>query len=174
MEIRGFEGREEVRDIIRIDALAWRAAYDELLPADVLEAKPVTPTDEDIDRWLEGGLRANRDGILLAVTDEGDVRGYADFRWGEGETKDFVEEGEAGLKAIHVHPDHWGEGIGTALLETGLEIIPEWTEAVRLEVFADNDIARPFYEARGFEKTGSGEFEIAGDAYPTAIYTLQL
>lgn len=174
MEVRRFEDRADVREIIRIDAMAWRAAYDDLLPEEVLDAKPVDPTEDDIDRWLEGGLRANREGILVAETEEGHVRGYADFRWGEGETKAFVEEGEAGLKAIHVHPDHWGEGIGTALLEQGLAILPEWVEAVRLEMFADNDIARPFYEARGFDQTGSGAYEIHGEAYPTAIYTLQL
>lgn len=172
MEVRRFEGREEVREIIRIDALAWREAYDDFLPKDILEAQPVQPTEDDIDRWLDGGLRANREGILVAVNDDQEVRGYADFRWGPDETKAFVQQGEAGLKAIHVHPEYWGEGIGTALFERGIEILPDWVEAIRLEMFAENDMARPFYEARGFEQTDSGEYEIAGESHPTCIYTL--
>lgn len=174
MEVRHFDGRDEVRKMIRIDALAWREAYDDFLPDEILEAQPVRPTEDDVDRWLDGGLRENREGILVAVTGDGEVRGYADFRWGKEKTKDFVDPAEAGLKAIHVHPNHWGEGIGTALLERGIEILPDSVEALRLEMFAENDIARPFYEARGFEETDSGEYEIAGESYPTAIYTRQL
>lgn len=85
-----------------------------------------------------------------------------------------MDDDEAGLKAIYVELDWWGEGIGTALLERGVEILPESVDAVRLEMFAENDIAGRFYEAKGFEQTGTGEYNLAGDSYPTSIYTLQL
>ncbi len=30
-----------------------------------------------------------------------------------------------------------------------------------------NEVGHRFYAARGFDRTGSSEFEIAGEAYPT-------
>ncbi|WP_341850627.1 GNAT family N-acetyltransferase [Natronococcus wangiae] len=86
------------------------------------------PSEERL-RERTDRLRDDRDGIFLAGID-GTVRGYSYFRWGE-ETKSFVGEDEAGLKEIYVDPDYWGEGIGTALLERGLDGLPDGVERVR-------------------------------------------
>lgn len=170
MEIRHIEGREDVCGLVRVHGLAWREAYDGLLPADVLEAQPVDPSEAEVDRWVEG-IEENREGVLVAVLD-GAVRGFVDIRWGDAETKPFVGEGEADLKAIYVEPEYWGEGVGTELLERGLDLLPGPVGTVRLDVFAANESARGFYESRGFERTGRDEHEIGADTYPVAIYTL--
>ncbi|MFC7071639.1 GNAT family N-acetyltransferase [Halovenus rubra] len=117
------------------------------------------------------GIEANREGVLVAVVD-GAVRGFVDIRWGDAETKAFVNESEADLKAIYVEPEYWGEGIGTKLLERGLALLPDLTEAVRLDVFAKNERARQFYESHGFEQTDRSEHEIAEQSFPVAIYSL--
>lgn len=114
-------------------------AYAGLLPNEVLEQQSVDPSPEDIHRWEEG-LRENHDGVLVAVDDAGTVRGFADFRWGEAETKSFVGDGEAELKAIDIDPDYWGEGMGTALLERGLGRLPEDMDTLRLEMLSENDV----------------------------------
>lgn len=173
MEVRPIERESDVRGLIRAHGLAWREAYDGLLPPEILQDQTVNPTEEDVQHWQEG-LRKNQEGVLVAVDDEGVVRGFADLRWDDSETKEFVGDDEADLKAIYVEPDWWGEGIGTTLLEQGLEILPQSVDVVRLEMFAENDIARRFYEAKGFKQTDTGEYDIAGDSYPTHIYTLQL
>jgi ribosomal protein S18 acetylase RimI-like enzyme len=173
MDVRRIEEQSDVRGLIRAHGLAWREAYDGLLPPEILQSQPVDPSEEEVQRWRED-LRENREGVLVAVDDEGVVRGFTDIRWGESETKAFVDEDEADLKAIYVEPEWWGEGIGTALLERGVAALPESTDAVRLEMFAENDTARRFYESKGFEQTDTGEYELAGESYPTAIYTLQL
>lgn len=173
MEVRPIERESDVRGLIRAHGLAWREAYDGLLPPEILQDQTVNPTEEDVQHWQEG-LRKNQEGVLVAVDDEGVVRGFADLRWDDSETKEFVGDDEADLKAIYVEPDWWGEGIGTTLLEQGLEILPQSVDVVRLEMFAENDIARRFYEAKGFKQTYTGEYDIAGDSYPTHIYTLQL
>lgn len=173
MEIRHVEGESDVRGLIRAHGLAWREAYEGLLPPEILQNQPVTPTEEDVQRWYEG-LRENQEGVLVAVDDAGVVRGFIDIRWGDSETKEFVGDDEADLKAIYVEPDWWGRGVGTALLERALELLPETVEAVRLEVFEENEDAKRFYEGQGFERTDTGEFDIAGRSYPTSIYTLFL
>lgn len=173
MNVRSIQNREDVRGLIRAHGLAWREAYDDLLPAAVLESIPVDPDEAEIGEW-QAGLSQNQEGVLVAVDEEGAILGFIELRWGDSETKPFVGDDEAGLKAIHVHPDHWGRGVGTALLDRGLELLPDTVETVRLEVFAENDIAIPFYEARGFERTGTGEYEVGGASYRTAIYTLWL
>ncbi|ELY81270.1 GNAT family N-acetyltransferase [Natrinema gari] len=73
---------------------------------------------------------------------------------GASVTKPFVQTNDAELKAIYVDPDCWGRGTGTALLEQGLETLPERITRLRLEVLFDNDIGTHFYEVRGFEKNG--------------------
>jgi ribosomal protein S18 acetylase RimI-like enzyme len=173
MEIRHIERRRDVRNLIRAHGLAWREAYEGLLPDDVLHGQSMDPNDEEVQQWMER-LRENQEGVLIAVDDQETVRGFIDIRWGASETKEFVGEDEADLKAIYVEPDYWNQGVGTALLKRGLEILPESISVIRLEMFAKNDVADKFYEAKGFEQTDTGEHEIAGRSYPTAIYTLQL
>lgn len=169
MEVRHIEARSDVRGLIKAHGRAWRVAYEDILPADTLSGVTVEPGDEDVNQWMDG-LTENHEGVLVAVEDD-DVLGFLDMRWGDAETKPFVGENEADLKAIYVHPDHWGDGVGSALLERGLGLLPDDIRAVRLDVFAENDRARGFYESHGFEQTDRDDHEIAGEAYPAAIYT---
>ncbi|SDJ41329.1 GNAT family N-acetyltransferase [Natronorubrum texcoconense] len=171
MEIRRLRGSSDARAIVRINVAAMRAAYDELLPADVLEQFDSDPPDEAV-REYAARLREDRDGIALADVD-GAARGYSYFRWGD-DTKSFVGPSEAGLKELYVEPEYWGEGVGTALFEYGLDSLPASVDRVKLEMLDGNDLGHRFYDARGFERTGSSEFEIGGESYPTAIYTLEL
>lgn len=173
MEIRHFNGRDDVRDLIRAHGLAWREAYTGLLPEDLLQEQTVDPTEEDVQQWFEE-LRDNRDGVLVAVDTDGTVRGFADFRWGETGTKDFIVEDEAGLKAIYVEPAYWGQGIGTALIERGVQLLPNSVETLRLEMLSGNEVGHQFYEALEFKRAGAGEYEMRGHTYATDRYMLSL
>lgn len=173
MEVRRYEGRDDARGVARVNALAWRAAYDDLLPDDVLDAQDPDPDEEAVDRWHDG-LAANRRGVFVAVDDGGTVRGYADVRWGDAETKAFVGEDEADLKSVYVDPDHWGEGVGTALVERALDALPDSVSILRLEALEGNEVGRRFYEARGFERTGSATHGIGDESYPTVVYSLDV
>jgi GNAT superfamily N-acetyltransferase len=173
MDVRRFEreGTADARAINRLKASAWREAYDDLLPEAVFDEFKTSPTETQL-RQLAAHLRDDWDGIFLAELD-GTIRGYCYVRWG-GETKPFVGDDEAGLKELYVDPDCWGEGIGTALLDRALETVPEETERLRLEMLAGNEIGRRFYEARGFDRTGTSNVELAGETYSAVIYTLEL
>jgi ribosomal protein S18 acetylase RimI-like enzyme len=172
MEIRPPETDAEIRELIRAHGLSWREAYDDILPESVLDAMTVEPTPEDVEGWPD--RLDSDDGAVFVAVVEGAARGFVDVRWGAENTKSFVGSDEAGVKAIYVHPDWWGEGLGTALLDRGLEAVPDDVETVRLEAFADNDVGARFYEARGFERVETDETEIAGETYPTAIYAREV
>ena len=168
MEVRPPESEGEIRDLIRAHGLSWRAAYDEILPDAALDEMTVDPDPSEVEAWADR-IESGPGAVFVAV-DDGTVWGFVDVRWGEDHTKSFVGPDEAGVKAIYVHPDRWGEGLGTALLDRGLDALPDRIETVRLEAFADNDVGARFYEARGFERVETGETEIGGETYRTAIY----
>jgi ribosomal-protein-alanine N-acetyltransferase len=76
------------------------------------------------------------------------MAGYAGLMFISGGT-------QADVLTIAVHPDYWGQGIGSALLSAMLTAARErdCTE-VFLEVRADNPRAHGLYQRRGFEELG--------------------
>ncbi|MDZ7702549.1 MAG: GNAT family N-acetyltransferase [Halobacteriales archaeon] len=171
MRVRPIRGEQDVRELTVAHGRAWRAAYEGILPESVIrrveaEEPPADRVQADLDRLTGYGP-----GRVLVVTDASDtVRGYAVFRWPADETKDSVRPNEAELKELYVDPDRWGEGYGTALLEAGIERMPDDVDSLALETLEGNDVGAGFYEARGFERDGTGSFEVDGESSPTRVY----
>lgn len=136
---------------------SWHAAYDEILgPETVTE---VVDSWYDPERLLTDDIRP--DDRPLFVAEQGGIVGFI-----EGVEDDSVADnsGEdnsgAHLYRFYVHPDCWGEGIGTALLERLESTLRECgISELRLSVFGENDIGVRFYEARGFERVDEGQDE---------------
>lgn len=170
MNVRHLQDRDDARAILCVNRAAWRAAYGDFLPASVLDERAGEPTDDEVDAYFDR-VRDDRDRFLVAER-EGEVVGYAYVRWED--TKAFVGPDEAGLKEIYVRPDHWGDGVGSRLLERAVELVPEDATALVLEAFADNEVGARFYEARGFERVESRDVEIAGESYESAIWAREL
>jgi ribosomal protein S18 acetylase RimI-like enzyme len=169
MNIRHLRDETDVRGVQRVNRRAWRAAYD-FLPDDLLDARAGPPSDDEVADYFDR-VRDDRDRFLVAERD-GKIVGYAYVRWDD--TKAFVGDDEAGLKEIYVDPDHWSEGVGTALLDSAIDLLPDDVTALALEAFAGNDLAARFYAARGFERVDSGEVDIGGDTYETEIRRREL
>ena len=95
---------------------AWLAAYrGGLMPDDYLDA---LSEDERAAMWrqsLEGEPRP-RSARLVAATDDGAVVGFAVV----GPEGGDVEAATGELYAINVDPEHWGQGVGTRLLVSGV------------------------------------------------------
>lgn len=72
-----------------------------------------------------------------------------------GPSQDIVGPWVGQLYQIHVHPDHWRKGIGTALHTTCLDA---WRAAGItvgiLEVWSRNERAQAFYESHGWRPDG--------------------
>ena len=66
---------------------------------------------------------------------------------------------------IIVHPDHWGTGIGTALMTAILDLADNWFNLLRveLEVLANNPTAIHLYEKLVFELEGTKQMAVFGD-----------
>lgn len=171
MEVRGIDDRSDVRELLVAHGRAWRAAYEGILPASVIEevaAEP--PSGAQVDTHYDRLTSYGEGRVLVAADADGTVRGYAVFRWPTDETKDAVRPNEAELKELYVDPDWWGDGIGTALLETGIECLPDHVDSLAVETLEGNDVGAGFYEDRGFERGGAASFNVDGEAFPTRVY----
>ena len=92
---------------------------------------------------------AHTDGLLVA-RGNGTVIGFTSFSLERGTLSLDATRGV--LSNIYVEPAYRGHGVGTALLEAAEEALREQgAEIVILEVMADNEAARRFYEQREYE-----------------------
>jgi ribosomal protein S18 acetylase RimI-like enzyme len=83
----------------------------------------------------------------------------------------LLDDGNADLRWLHVHPDHRGEGVGSALFETTRDRLRErGVTNLRGRVLAINEAGNSFYQGRGFRKVGEGEVEIDGSPYAEVLY----
>lgn len=88
------------------------------------------------------------------------IVGIAEYLSSENPEKlpGFVGTDEVLLSGLYVHPDHWSEGVGTALLNRGFEVFSDF-ERMKLHCFSGNEIGKRFYEKRGFENLGTTKTE---------------
>ena len=142
--------------IAGVRAASWRAAYDGIIPAEILGR--VTGQDA-----IARHVRALRDsappGLLIAELPDREavVVGFANLgpeRASQGEPPPAPEHTEgtrAELYAIYVLPDFWSAGVGRALITEVLgQARAARYAAISLWVLADNPRARRFYERAGF------------------------
>ncbi|MEU2728353.1 GNAT family N-acetyltransferase [Streptomyces griseoviridis] len=104
--------------------------------------------DDGVDwteRWREAVARP--DGVVLCAVRAGRLVALASFRTPPDAAPDTV-----GLFQFHVDPDHWRDGVGTALHTACVE---QWQAESRttavLDVHVDNTRAQRFYAARGWQ-----------------------
>lgn len=99
-------------------------------------------------RELLAGHRFH-DGVLVARLD-GELAGFATFAVEDGS---FALDASRGLLSnLYVRPDRRRSGVGTALLGAVESRLAErGVDVIRLEAMADNEAARRFYRANGYE-----------------------
>lgn len=178
MEIRTARPADAER-IRQVSARSCRAAYEDILDDEALiESMEDPAVTDEISDWLDE--TADEEGVvyLVATTATGDehretVAGFAQFLAGE-RAPDHLGDGVAYLKSLYVHPENWGAGVGTALLDAGIERLPASVGRLRLGVLVDNDIGRSFYEKHDFEQVDTGTFDMDDVRYETAVYVLSL
>jgi ribosomal protein S18 acetylase RimI-like enzyme len=146
---------EDAEAVARVHVETWRAAYPHLLPRDRLMGLSV-----------DGRVEMFRRRPPLVAELDGEIVGFVAV----GAGKDPDSDGE--LYAIYVHPDHWGTGVGRALIAAGENRLHELghAEAI-LWVLEDNPRARQFYEAAGWSRDGMKRpIEIFGIEVPEVRY----
>jgi len=130
---------------------AWRLGFKGILPQEFLDRLDPSAS---CARW-EIDLDPARFGpphFLVAET-AGQVVGFSAF--GPSRDED-ASPGSGEVFAIHVAPEHWGEGVGTTLLSsTVLELRAIGLVRASLWVMERNERARRFYERHGWRSDGT-------------------
>nr|WP_121434536.1 ribosomal protein S18-alanine N-acetyltransferase [Actinomadura pelletieri] len=109
------------------------------------ELFPEDPWSEELIRGELADQPRTRH-YVVAERPDGEIVGYAGLA---------AAGGQADVQTLGVRADQRGSGIGAALLTELLdEAIRRDSEAVFLEVRADNDAARRLYERFGFDEVG--------------------
>jgi GNAT superfamily N-acetyltransferase len=121
---------DDAAAIASIQARAWRHAYAEIIAPDDM------PSPEQAPRFAEYIASG---GEVLVWDQDGRVAGFVALAGNE-------------LRAIYVDPPAQGAGVGGALLEASVDALQAagHREAF-LWTFADNGLARAFYERHGWE-----------------------
>lgn len=138
---------EDAQAIQTVAREAWHAAYETVLGVDTVE--------ETVDSWYDPE-RLIADDIepperpLFVATIEETVVGFVEA------VPNSTDEDLAHLYRIYVAPDHWGNGIGSALLaRIETELDDRGFDRLELSVLAENDIGVSFYEEKGFRRTAT-------------------
>jgi GNAT superfamily N-acetyltransferase len=138
---------------------AWWASCAAFLDADTLRRVLAEGYSETA---LAGAFDDPELHAVVAVDGDDSVLGFAIAERTWADTVD--------LHALYVDPDRWGEGAGSALLESVLAYaLEEGCDYVRATVFLDNPVARPFFEARGFEETHVVETPVFETVHEEAV-----
>src|SRR5262249_25136494 len=122
-----------VRRAVREDAEAMARVH-------WLSANTAYGRDDPLDRRLAAAERLFDEAgthPVLPADDDGNVLG-------------ILTLGDDELYAIYVHPDHWGTGVGQALLDRADEQLAETCEVASLTCMVSNTRARAFYERNGW------------------------
>jgi GNAT superfamily N-acetyltransferase len=150
---------EDAEAVARVHVETWRAAYAHALSPEGLAGLSVTQRAE---------LHRRSPPVVAEV--DGEIVGFVSV----GPGTDPDTDGE--LYAIYVLPDHWGTGLGRALMQAGEERLRDLGhQHAILWVLEDNPRARRFYEAAGWTLDGTRRpIEIFGQQVPEIRYEKSL
>ncbi|NOU97627.1 GNAT family N-acetyltransferase [Paenibacillus sp. LMG 31456] len=137
---------EDVASIQYVAHTTWHVTYKGIIPKKVQQDfLRIAYSDGNVRRRMERSL-------LLVAKDEteGEIVGFANF------SKSTTIQDAAELWAIYVVPEYQGRGIGSELIEKGLEDLPGIT-CLFLNVEQENLPGIAFYISKGFSKVNDLE-----------------
>ncbi len=138
--LRAYEARDEDA-AIALWLRSWTATYPAL--------DFVARLDWWRRRWRDELLPPAK--VVIAETPDGEERTMIGFV--------TIDPRTHYLDQIVVAPEHWGSGVGAALISEAKRISPD---GIELDVNTDNARAIRFYEKLGFAITGSGKNPLSG------------
>lgn len=104
--------------------------------------------------------------LILVAEADNTITGFANFT-------QVNEQGQVELSAIYLYPEYQGEGIGSALLNAGIEKLDNVKEIHR-DVEKENRIGKTFYEAKGFKAVKEYDDDFDGNILKTVRMLLVL
>jgi len=142
-------GPEDVAGLAEVQVRSWQRAYRGQMPAAYLDSLSVARRTEAWIRTLrEAGVTT-----LLARDPEGRVIAF--INCGPYRDADLDPSHVMEIRALYVHPDHWRQGLGRALVDAAIaRCAGPGVERVVLWVLRTNASAKAFYRAMGFFPDG--------------------
>lgn len=136
--------------IATVHIASWHAAYRGLIPDEIIDGLTIEGRERDWQGWLAEGC--DREHTLVAERD-GEIEAFCTIELPSLE----VDEPDtvAGIPAIYTHPEAFGRGAGSALLDAAVEAMRErmYQEAI-LWMLEENRRAEAFYERRDWRRDG--------------------
>lgn len=103
---------------------------------------------------------------MLVSEADGKIVGFANYS--------FVREGGvAYLMTVYLAPEYQGKGIGTALLEEGMNHL-KGVKKIFVEVEKENRTGKNFYKAKGFEDVAEYDEDFEGHILKTVRMALHV
>lgn len=133
---------------------SWRAAYEGIMPAELLASQSVAQRRSQLERIAERPLPRR----VMLVAYEG--RHAVGTAW-VGPDQGGEPSGQIGeVYAMYVTPSRWRAGIGAALMDRCLdELRAEGFESAVLWVLHNNEAAQRFYEQQGWIRDSAIKLE---------------
>lgn len=148
----------DVDDVARVQVAAWRAAYADVLPVEVLDA---LDADEMAWEWGRALLQPGPHRLLVAIDAEGAVAGAAAV----GPSGDPDAGGAGEISLLVVDPARWRQGHGSRLLQASVDhlVASGHREALAWVPLAD-EVRRAFLQSAGWgPDTAYRDREVGGD-----------
>lgn len=129
--------KEDTKQVQDVAQKSWHSTYEGIIPRNIQENfLKVAYSDEMMEKRLNESL------IFVAVM-ENKIVGFANFTT-------VNNAGQAELSAIYLYPNHQGKGVGTALLQQGIETLKN-VKTIYIDVEKENNSGTIFYKAKGFK-----------------------
>jgi GNAT superfamily N-acetyltransferase len=146
MRIRLAEPEDAIA-VARVHVRSWQAAYRTLVPDEYLDQLRPEDRAQRYDFATRDPLKPR---TIVAVA-EGLILGFATTA--PSREQDLPDHGE--LAALYVDPDHWGHGIGLALVSAArARLFEHGFRKALLWVLAGNIRAERFYQIDGWAPDG--------------------
>ncbi|MDZ5810961.1 GNAT family N-acetyltransferase [Halorubrum sp. AD140] len=163
----------ELRAATADDIDAIRSVARESLLASYGHAVDETLLVEAVDEWYDA------DDLVADIDDEETVCPVAVV---DGSIVGFAESYVVGRRErvgeidwLHVHPNHRGSGIGSALLErVEARLRDADVDRIKARVLVANEAGTAFYESEGYELVGERSVEIGGETFDEREYRKQI
>jgi ribosomal protein S18 acetylase RimI-like enzyme len=159
-------GPDDVDGIATVRIRSWQAGYAGIVPQFYLDG--LTPAAE-AERWRSRELRPGNSVAEVG----GEIVGWSAVGpYNDEEEVPPPAPGSGEIYAIYVLPEHWGTGVGRALMAYSLDLLAaDGLTPVLLWVLTENARARRFYEAAGFAPDGAAHtYTVAGTDLPEVRY----
>lgn len=143
---------DDQEDLEKVRKQAWIEGHKDLLTEDEIQLA------KEYSKYLKPeSLRdkKNSDKVFFLVAEaKGRIVGQIILAWNNENTGEFInpEQNEAQLRGMYIHPDYWRQNIGTELVKTAIQKLPNYIDSVNVEVFEQNTRGIKFYESLGFKE----------------------